>query len=921
MLMIGLIPIGTITVKANSTPYFYWPVDTSIDLSTGFGVYEGHKGMDFSCGKGTSVYAAASGTVTVYDYGCTGSHRISDSRYACSKGKNCSAYNNSSSLGSYGGWANHIVIDHGNGYYTRYAHMLSGSWAVKTGDYVEAGKLIGKTSNTGNTAGTTGYHLHFEVGSTANRSTRYDAYGKGWLHRESAANTSAPTVVDLSINNIHNKIGQEFVFTLSSDAVCEYYLSICDSDSGEYIIQGEKVAEVYKNAFLRAGHYVAWMTAANSKGNKDSNFVDFWVFGDPPTTASFATNKTELQLGETVTLTTSTNAYYVRIAIALFLYNDSNNGTKVCEGDVPYSYKFTPSANGVYKGYVTAWTHEGAVDSNWVTFYVGKYSIKYDANSGAGAPPPQTKTHGVALNLSSTKPTRPGYTFLGWSTSSTATSATYQPGGNFTSNGNTTLYAVWKKGCESNAHRYVNTVTAPTCTAQGYTTHTCSLCGYSYKDTYVNATGHSYSYKATKAPTTLTTGTLAGTCSKCSGTTTVTLPKLTATDYSYAVTKAATCTANGTGRYTWKTTTYGSFYFDETIYTKGHNYGQNVTAPTCTAQGYTTHTCSLCGNSYKDTYTNATGHSYVDGICSSCGEKDPDYQPMIQWAGSNVTLGGALALNFAFDTAQLDGTTGNYIVLTRSYADGREDDVVTIPQNEWISAGGTYIQVSYTNMAAKEMGDKITAVIYNAAGKAISETRTDSMAEYSMRMLVRADIVASAEKRTLFVDMLNYGAAAQVYFDYDAENLVNATLTEEQAGWASAAVKIDNYRQSSGCYLGSSLSLEEEIYLKVAFGVVCEEGMYATVSFTDHYGTQVEKQVPIEADGSYTIVRVEGMAIADYRGLVTCKLYSASGAELGSTIDSIESYASRMASALQKNGVDLGDAIMKLGASSYAFFH
>ena len=79
--------------------------------------------------------------------------------------------------------------------------------------------------------------------------------------------------------------------------------------------------------------------------------------------------------------------------------------------------------------------------------------------------------------------------------------------------------------------------------------------------------------------------------------------------------------------------------------------------------------------------------------------------------------------------------------------------------------------------------------------------------------------------------------------------------------------------------------------------------------------------MPIEADGSYTIVRVEGMAIADYRGLVTCKLYSASGAELGSTIDSIESYASRMASALQKNGVDLGDAIMKLGASSYAFFH
>ena len=97
--------------------------------------------------------------------------------------------------------------------------------------------------------------------------------------------------------------------------------------------------------------------------------------------------------------------------------------------------------------------------------------------------------------------------------------------------------------------------------------------------------------------------------------------------------------------------------------------------------------------------------------------------------------------------------------------------------------------------------------------------------------------------------------------------------------------------------------------------------MYAVVSFTDHYGKLVEKTVEVEASGNYSIVRVEGMAIADYRGLVTCKLYSAEGAELGSTIDSIESYAARMVSALQKNGVDLGDAIMKLGASSYAFFH
>jgi len=73
------------------------------------------------------------------------------------------------------------------------------------------------------------------------------------------------------------------------------------------------------------------------------------------------------------------------------------------------------------------------------------YTISYNANGGSGAPSSQTKTHGVALTLSSVKPTRSGYTFLGWSTSSTATSAMYSAGGSYTANASATLYAVWQK--------------------------------------------------------------------------------------------------------------------------------------------------------------------------------------------------------------------------------------------------------------------------------------------------------------------------------------------------------------------------------------------------------------------------------------------------------------------------------------------
>ena len=73
------------------------------------------------------------------------------------------------------------------------------------------------------------------------------------------------------------------------------------------------------------------------------------------------------------------------------------------------------------------------------------YTISYNANGGSGVPDSQIKIYGQILTLSSTKPTRTGYTFLGWSTDSNATSATYLAGGSYTVNSAATLYAVWEE--------------------------------------------------------------------------------------------------------------------------------------------------------------------------------------------------------------------------------------------------------------------------------------------------------------------------------------------------------------------------------------------------------------------------------------------------------------------------------------------
>ncbi len=63
---------------------------------------------------------------------------------------------------------------------------------------------------------------------------------------------------------------------------------------------------------------------------------------------------------------------------------------------------------------------------------------------------------------------------------------------------------------------------------------------------------------------------------------------------------------------------------NETIDALGHSNDDGVvTAATCTADGYTLYTCTVCSKTTKTDYVDATGHSYVDGVCSSCGLEQP----------------------------------------------------------------------------------------------------------------------------------------------------------------------------------------------------------------------------------------------------------------------------------------------------------
>jgi len=115
----GEVPKGA----KKGTGSFAWPMSGYITQ----GFWEGHRAIDIGAPIGTPIVATDSGFVAVAQWSDVGYGRM-------------------------------VIIDHGNGYQTLYAHM--DAYFVEAGQSVAKGQTLGKCGSTGNS---TGPHLHFEV--------------------------------------------------------------------------------------------------------------------------------------------------------------------------------------------------------------------------------------------------------------------------------------------------------------------------------------------------------------------------------------------------------------------------------------------------------------------------------------------------------------------------------------------------------------------------------------------------------------------------------------------------------------------------------------------------------------------------------------------------------------------------------------
>ena len=205
---------------------------------------------------------------------------------------------------------------------------------------------------------------------------------------------------------------------------------------------------------------------------------------------------------------------------------------------------------------------------------------------------------------------------------------------------------------EAFGHSYESVVKEPGCTEQGYTTHTCADCGHEYADGHINALGHSFvDYISDDNATCTEDGTKTAKCERCDERDII-ADAGTAKGHTFgewAVTTEPTCTEKGEKN---RVCTACGDSETEMVEAFGHSYGSVVKEPSCTEQGYTTHTCVNCGANYTDSYVEAQGHSYVDGVCENCGESIDSQIPGDIDGSKNVDVDDVLALlwNVLFPT-------------------------------------------------------------------------------------------------------------------------------------------------------------------------------------------------------------------------------------------------------------------------------
>ena len=221
----------------------------------------------------------------------------------------------------------------------------------------------------------------------------------------------------------------------------------------------------------------------------------------------------------------------------------------------------------------------------------------------------------------------------------------------------------------------------------------------------------------------------------------------------------------------------------------------------------------------------------------------------------SLSLESSITMNFKVLKSSLSSFDEFYMTFE---CGGKEEKVTDYKETD------KYYVFSYKGINPQLMNDNVTAVLHakNKSEEYTSPEKIMSVKEYAYTMLDRYSDDEHAKLRTLLVDLLNYGAAAQIYAGYQTDNLVNSDLTDVQKDWASKDttefknIRNLNYKTISNPtaeWKTCSLVLKNSIMVKVKFSAKDVENKTVEIVLKNAKFTYTKDDFVNNGDGTYYV--------------------------------------------------------------------
>jgi len=486
------------------------------------------------------------------------------------------------------------------------------------------------------------------------------------------------------------------------------------------------------------------------------------------------------------------------------------------------------------------------------------------------------------------------------------------------------------------ANIITNEAVAPTCTETGLTEGSyCSDCGTVIAaQEEIAALGHIYTVVIV-APTCTETGSMSFDCNNCDDAY-VEIVEARGHKLTFYPEQPATCTESGVNEY-YHCSACNKFFADEEcayeipeaylpIEPMGHAYIYTDNGDTHTT------TCGYCD------YSETEAHTYEEGscICGAVEVTEPKYEPKDSLKFTmSISVGAEMTVTYNIMGADVNSYKDFYLevkkdvvgseAVTTIYGITEDREQMTAKVNPATGEALMY-QVTYKGINAKEMGDNFSTTLY-AVGEDgtiyYGTTVVDSIKSY---LVGKIDADASIpELKTMAVDMLKYGAAAQVRLGYNTDNLVTADLTEEQLSYATTEIPeaVNNAASSgTGAAVNTNITVTSRVQLNLScICTTATDPNAVKCVITDSEG-KVLSEIATTNKGNIMFSAIyENVGAKEMRDVINATFYEGETAISQTVSWSVESYVAqvRAKTNVAEDELNMVNAMLTYGDSVAAY--